>query len=123
MARRKRVDRKGAPSSDESSAPTLQMIRERESEIDRNLQAVKEQVESVVSEARHRAAEIVSHAEVTGDERVHNREREEIAAAQAEADLILEQGNSEVKALHDRVQLRTAVAVDAVVSAVLGSGN
>ena len=120
MARRKRADRKGTPSSEEASATTLQMIREREIEIDRNLLAVKEQVEAVLVDARHRAAEIVSRAEVVGDERVHNREREEIAAAQAEADLILEQGDSEVSALHDRVQPRTAAAVDAVVSAVLG---
>lgn len=102
--------------SDDNSP--LHLIREKEMEISGRVLAAKGEAERMVSEARHRAGEIVRNAESEGETRAKETEEQALAQAKTEAAQLREQVAGEAQALQGRIAERMGAAVAEIVRMV-----
>lgn len=94
----------------------LHLIREKELEISGRVLACKRQADGLVTEARKKAAEIVSHAEreSAGTE----RESEVLEAADREAESLRDEARAETGRLAETIAKRQDAAVAIVLDAL-----
>lgn len=96
----------------------LQMIREKELEISGRMLAAKRSADSVVADARKRAAEIVARAEAEGGSGAQDRAQVIETRAQEQAVQLRESAKSEAASIRDGVSARRQDAVDLVLKVV-----
>lgn len=101
----------------ESNAP-LYLIRDEEMEISGRVLAAKQEAERIIADARKKASEVVSAAEIESEDLARRRESEIMAAAEDEAGRLRESVTQETGPLEALVAERGPAAVDAIVSRV-----
>jgi len=120
MARRGKTEAVSTDAALDSAAPsTLQLIREKELEIDARLLSVREDAEGVVAEARQRAAETIARSETDAEASIREREQAVRSESEAAVSRVQVQAEEEIAAINERAAWRRERAVDSVVSAVL----
>ncbi len=98
----------------------LDQIRQTESEVTRQVAAVRESAEQTVAEARNEVKELLKEARTTGSCRGETRYKEIVSQAEEEARGIVAQAQSRAEELHRKGKLRMSTAVDYAVSLVIG---
>lgn len=101
----------------DASSPLFQ-IREKEMEISGRVLAAKQEAERIVAEARRKAAEVVSRAEVDGEKAAQEYQTKLLTDAEAACVSLREGFADEVAPIEEKIRQRTAKAVDAVVEMV-----
>ncbi len=102
----------------DSKSPLFQ-IREKEIEISGRVLAAKKKAESVVADARRKAVERVTAAEVEGEALAKEYERSAVTEAEKQAGEIRGGVGAEMKTIEKAVESRKSKAVDAVIKAVV----
>jgi vacuolar-type H+-ATPase subunit H len=101
----------------DSNSP-LHLIREKELEIAGRVLAAKRQADDVVTEARKKAAELVSAAEAEGGAGAADKDAQIKAQAQSESERLLADARQEADKLQTQVNARREDAVRLVLDAV-----
>jgi len=96
----------------------LYQIREKEMEITGRVLAAKKQAETIVADARKKAAETVAKAESEGEKFAREAEQRVIDESEKEASKVRAGLDDEIAEAQKQVSANLAKAVDAVVSAV-----
>ncbi len=96
----------------------LHLIREKEIEISGRVLRAKRESDEIVSDARKKAAEIISTAENEGSEGGQGRRAQIEAEASAEAERVTAEAQAEVSGLEARIASQRDRAVELVLGAV-----
>lgn len=96
----------------------LHLIREKEIEISGRVLRAKRESDEIVSDARKKAAEIISNAENEGSEGGQGRRAEIEAEAEAEAERVTAKAQAEVSELEAKVASQRDRAVELVLDTV-----
>lgn len=99
----------------------LYQIREKEMEITGRVLAAKKQAETIVADARKKAAETVAKAETAGDKFAKEAEERVLSESEQEAERVRSGLDEEVAAAEAQISANLDRAVDAVARAVAGA--
>jgi len=107
----------------ESSGPPLEAIRRTEAEVKRRLAAEREAVEALLAEAKRRAGELLSAAEIEGRRAGEAQRQAAQAEVEREAQAIVARARAEAERLQHVGEQRMAAAVERAVEIVIGSAH
>ena len=107
----------------ENFATPLEVIRRKEAEVKRRLAAEREADEAVLAEAKRRAGELLTAAELEGQRAGEAQRQAAQAEAEREAETILARARAEAEALQRTGEPQMAAAIAWAVEIVVGSAH